>query len=62
MAQHMIGTGCNDCLDGVCTMNCSSAVLATGTDWIAASIWSGTFPQKATAEQVRAWQRSRARQ
>lgn len=43
---------CPDCADGECTMNCSSAVHCTQTEWIAASMWAGVFPKKATAKQV----------
>lgn len=55
MALYRLGD-CEDCIDGQCTMNCSSAVLVTGSEHIAASIWSGVFPQKASAQQVREWQ------
>lgn len=43
---------CPDCVEGVCTMNCTSAVIVTGAEWVAASIWAGIFPSKATAAQV----------
>jgi hypothetical protein len=54
MSAHIIGD-CPDCSDGLCTMNCGSALLVTGTEWIAASIWVGVFPTKATAAQVAAF-------
>lgn len=55
MSDHSIGSPCADCVDGGCTMNCSSSERASGSEWIAASIWAGVFPQKASAEQVRNW-------
>jgi hypothetical protein len=55
MSIQQIGKNCADCCDGVCTMNCSGATMATGSEWIAASIWAGVFPSKATADQVIAW-------
>lgn len=54
MTLHHLGD-CEDCTDGICTMNCSSAISVNGTEWIAASIWAGIFPAKASAEQTRAW-------
>ena len=32
----------------------------TNSEWIAASIWAGVFPKKATAEQIAAWRASLA--
>ena len=58
MSDHSIGSPCGDCIDGGCTMNCSSAERASGSEWIAASIWAGVFPAKASAEQVREWRQS----
>lgn len=49
--EYKIGS-CDDCVDGCCTMNCSSAVLVTQKEHLAASMWSGVFPAKATATQV----------
>lgn len=43
---------CPDCAEGECSMNCSSAIQCTGSEWIAASIWAGVFPQRASAKQV----------
>ena len=51
MSMNFIGN-CPDCDGGVCSMNCSSALLVTGAEWISASIWAGVFPAKATAEWV----------
>jgi hypothetical protein len=36
-------------------MNCSGAEHATGSEWIAASIWARVFPERATALQLRNW-------
>jgi hypothetical protein len=55
VTMHQVGTGCPDCIDKTCAMNCSSATVATGTEWIAASLWAGVFPAKADAAQVAAW-------
>lgn len=59
MTQY-VGKPCDDCAEGSCTMNCSGAVQATRSEWIAASMWAGAFPEKATAEQVRQWKASNA--
>lgn len=56
--MNLVGTGCDDCVDGACTMNCSSAAIATTREWIAASMWARVFPKKATADQVRQWRAS----
>ncbi|WP_341209837.1 hypothetical protein [uncultured Sphingomonas sp.] len=58
--MHYVGKPCEDCSEGVCTMNCSGAVTTTRLEWLAASMWAGVFPEKATAEQVRAWKASNA--
>lgn len=54
----MVGD-CADCSDGLCTMNCSSAVMTTNAEHISASIWCGSFPAKATSAQLRNFQMAR---
>ena len=54
MSIQFIGD-CADCTAGVCTMNCSTALVVSGSEWIAASIWAGVFPEKASAAQVKAY-------
>lgn len=54
MSIQFIGN-CADCSGGICTMNCSTALVVTGSEWIAASIWAGVFPAKASAAQVKAY-------
>ena len=51
---RMVGD-CTDCVDQICTMNCSTATPATDREWLAASFWHDVFPKKASAAQIQEW-------
>jgi len=47
MTMNLYGS-CDDCVDGLCSMNCSSAVLVTAAEHIAHDMRMGRFPARSS--------------